>query len=86
MNDADFEAAMQTFLEEQPHWLERDVKYIHSGEPGIEPEMGLSIEAMKGFVRWLLAHGLVPNPELAWDYMESLIRRQKAEGGGEATE
>ena len=52
----------QEFLSEQPQWLAHDVKYLQLPDED-EPSMALSAEAVKAFVQWVMAKGIVGKPE-----------------------
>jgi hypothetical protein len=65
------EHSMQEFLAEQPHWLTCDVKYRRLDGTG-EPEMLLSMDATKAFIRWSQAKGLVGKPAAAQELLDAL--------------
>jgi hypothetical protein len=67
------EDAIRMCLDEQPHWLDRDVTYRQW--PGSdEPEMGLSITALNAFIAWSLDKGFVGKPERVPEWL-GLIER-----------
>jgi hypothetical protein len=70
----DTDHTTQEFLAEQPQWLEHDVMYQRLDETG-EPEMWMSLEATKAFIRWAQAKGIVGRPDVAQDMLDKLDGR-----------
>ena len=73
MRDAGFDATVRTFFDEQPRWLMKDVQFIRlAGED--EPAISLSMEAMRAFVAWAMAKGIVRRPERVPEFLALLDR------------
>jgi hypothetical protein len=68
-----YEDVTRMFLDDQPHWLERDIKYVQLAD-GAEPEMILSAQATKAFIAWSMEKGLVGRPECVLDFLDLVDR------------
>jgi hypothetical protein len=69
--DQQTEVLTRQFLEAEPQWLERDVRYFPVAGRD-EPQLYLSTQATKAFVRWLATRQLVNHPERAEQFCDWL--------------